>query len=210
MHDIKNLSSQLTLLARNAERHAENPAFRADMLVTLRNSADKLNHLVARLSRYGGQVEKVEPVPVGVIAREVAAQFEGRHPVTVIEHEPCTVSGNSHSIEQVLVHLVQNAVDASEAQTPVFIAIARQGKVAAIEVLDSGKGMSADFIRTRLFRPFVSTKPGGFGIGAYEARELIHAMQGRIDVESQEGIGTRFIVRLPMAAAHAQKVASHG
>jgi signal transduction histidine kinase len=81
-------------------------------------------------------VEKVEPVPVGVIAREVGAQFEGRHPVTVIEHEPCTVSGNSHSIEQVLVHLVQNAVDASEAQTPVFIAIARQGKVAAIEVLD--------------------------------------------------------------------------
>jgi signal transduction histidine kinase len=121
----------------------------------------------------------------------------------VIEHEPCTVSGNSHSIEQVLVHLVQNAVDASEAQTPVFIAIARQGKVAAIEVLDR-QGMSADFMRTRLFRPFVSTKPGGFGIGAYEARELVHAMQGRIDVESQEGIGTRFIVRLPMAAAHAE------
>lgn len=210
MHDIKNLSSQLTLLARNAERHAENPEFRADMLVTLRNSADKLNHLVARLSRYGGQVEKVEPVPVGVIAREVAAQFEGRHPVTVIEHEPCTVSGNSHSIEQVLVHLVQNAVDASGALAPVFIAIGRQGAMAAIEVLDSGKGMSADFMRTRLFRPFVSTKPGGFGIGAYEARELVHAMRGRIDVESQEGIGTRFIVRLPIATANSQKVAFYG
>jgi putative PEP-CTERM system histidine kinase len=207
MHDIKNLSSQLTLLARNAERHAENPAFRVDMLVTLRNSADKLNHLVARLSRYGGQVDKVEPVPVGVIAREVAAQFEGRHPVSVIERDPCTVSGNSHSIEQVLVHLVQNAVDASERGAPVFISITTEGARAGIEVVDSGQGMSADFIRTRLFRPFVSTKPGGFGIGAYEARELVHAMQGRIDVESQEGIGTRFIVRLPLAAAQAQKVA---
>ena len=54
MHDIKNLASQLSLLARNAEKHADNPAFRADMLVTLRNSADKLNALLARLGRYGG------------------------------------------------------------------------------------------------------------------------------------------------------------
>lgn len=207
MHDIKNLSSQLTLLARNAERHAENPAFRVDMLVTLRNSADKLNHLVARLSRYGGQVDKVEPVPLGALAREVLHQFEGRHLVSVVEREPCIVSGNTHSIEQVLVHLVQNAVDASDAQSPVFISIAAEGACARIEVVDSGRGMSADFLRTRLFRPFVSTKPGGFGIGAYEARELVRAMQGRIDVESQEGIGTRFIVRLPLAASGAQKVA---
>jgi putative PEP-CTERM system histidine kinase len=207
MHDIKNLSSQLTLLARNAERHAENPAFRADMLVTLRNSADKLNHLVARLSRYGSQVDRCEPVPLGAIAREVAGQFDGRHPVRVIERDACTVSGNHHSIEQVLVHLVQNAVDASAREVPVFVSIAAQGGSACIEVVDTGQGMSADFLRTRLFRPFVSTKPGGFGIGAYEARELVRAMQGRIDVESQEGIGTRFIVRLPLASANAQKVA---
>jgi putative PEP-CTERM system histidine kinase len=207
MHDIKNLSSQLTLLARNAERHAENPAFRADMLVTLRNSADKLNHLVARLSRYGGQVDRCEPVPLGAIAREVAGQFAGRHRVEVIERESLTVSGNAHSIEQVLVHLVQNGVDASEHDAPVFIGITREGASASIEVVDSGQGMSADFLRTRLFRPFVSTKPGGFGIGAYEARELVRAMQGRIDVESQEGIGTRFIVRLPLAAVQAQEVA---
>lgn len=203
MHDIKNLSSQLTLLARNAQRHAENPDFRADMLVTLRNSADKLNHLVARLSRYGGQVDKVTPVPVGAIARDVAAQFAGRHTVTVLERDACVVSGNAHSIEQVLAHLVQNAVDASDRQAPVFVSIARDGVFALIEVVDTGHGMSVDFLRMRLFRPFVSTKPGGFGIGAYEARELVRAMQGRIDVESQEGIGTRFTIRLPLAEADA-------
>ncbi len=61
MHDIKNLASQLALLARNAERHADNPAFRKDMLVTLTNSADKLNALLARLSRYGaGGVQRLE------------------------------------------------------------------------------------------------------------------------------------------------------
>ena len=54
--------------------------------------------------------------------------------------------------------------------------------------------MSPDFIRTKLFKPFVSTKQGGFGIGAFEARELVRAMRGRLDVESREGLGSRFIV----------------
>jgi putative PEP-CTERM system histidine kinase len=63
MHDIKNLVSQLSLLAANAEKHADNPDFRADMLVTLRNSADKLNALLARLGRYGsGQVSELASI----------------------------------------------------------------------------------------------------------------------------------------------------
>ena len=69
-----------------------------------------------------------------------------------------------------------------------------------IEVIDSGEGMSPEFVRSRLFKPFVSTKPGGFGIGAYEARELVRAMRGRLDVESREGLGSRFTIRLPLAA----------
>ena len=72
---------------------------------------------------------------------------------------------------------------------------------AAIEVIDSGIGMSPDFVRNRLFKPFVSTKPGGFGIGAFEARELVRAMQGGLDVESREGMGSRFVIRLPLAEA---------
>lgn len=61
--------------------------------------------------------------------------------------------------------------------------------------------MSAEFVRTRLFKPFESTKPGGFGIGAYEAAELVKAMRGQLEVESREGLGTRFAVRLSIAEA---------
>ena len=76
-------------------------------------------------------------------------------------------------------------------------ATADEGK-AIIEVVDSGEGMSPEFIRTRLFKPFHSSKARGFGIGAFEARELVRAMGGQLDVESREGLGTRFIVRLPL------------
>jgi putative PEP-CTERM system histidine kinase len=203
MHDVKNLASQLSLLCRNAERHGDNPAFRADMLLTVRNAADKLNTLLARLSRYGANpLERLEEVDALAIAQAVAAAQGRAHPVVVSGGGTgCRVIGNRETLEQVLAHLVQNAIDASDDALPVLIKVSSEGLHGAIEVIDSGAGMTPDFVRNRLFKPFVSTKPGGFGIGAFEARELVRAMQGRLDVESREGVGSRFVVRLPLAAA---------
>ena len=203
MHDVKNLASQLTLLCHNAERHGENPAFRADMLITVRNAADKLNGLIARLSRYGANpLDRLEAVDPAEIIRAVVARQGQSHPlaVSVLPTTP-RVIGNRETLEQVLVHLVQNAIDASAGGDPVTLGVRSEGLHAAIEVIDSGSGMSPDFVRNRLFKPFVSTKPGGFGIGAFEARELVRAMQGRLDVESREGLGSRFVIRLPLAEA---------
>lgn len=201
MHDIKNLASQLSLLARNAELHAEKPEFREDMLVTLRNSSDKLNTLLARLSRYGSGNVDVDDVSAAAVARTVVDRFQRHHPVTLAECQDCTILANRDSLEQVLVHLIQNGLDASEPGSCVFLSLTHDGLTARFEIVDSGCGMSPEFIRTRLFKPFVSTKPGGFGIGAFEARELVRAMRGRLDVESREGLGTRFIVHLPLKLA---------
>ena len=204
MHDIKNLASQMGLLARNAEQHAENPEFRADMLVTLRNSTDKLNALIARLSRYGATaIETLVPVRAEQVARQVVERLDAHHPVTLVEAQSCEVMAASDSLEQVLLHLVQNAIDASPAGTPVLVSVSTDGLSGVIEVVDSGIGMSPEFVRTRLFKPFESTKSGGFGIGAYEAAELVRAMRGQLDVESREGLGTRFVIRLPLAEAAA-------
>lgn len=202
MHDIKNLASQLSLLARNAEKHAEKPEFRADMLVTLRNSSDKLNALLARLGRYGAVgVERPEEIDAVECVSRVVRRYEAQHPVQLVEQQPCAVLGKAESLEQALVHLVQNAIDASDPDVPVLLSVRVDGLSCVIEVIDSGEGMSAEFIRSRLFKPFHSSKPGGFGIGAFEARELVRAMNGRLDVESREGIGTRFVLRLPLATA---------
>ena len=203
MHDVKNLASQLTLLCRNAERHGENPAFRADMQITVRNAADKLNGLITKLSRYGAapleRLGVIEPVEV---VQAVAQRHGQAHPIAFSSlPEPMRVIGNRETLEQVLVHLVQNAIDASPGDAPITLGVRSEGLHAAIEVIDSGTGMSPDFVRNRLFKPFVSTKPGGFGIGAFEARELVRAMQGRLDVESREGLGSRFVIRLPLAEA---------
>ncbi|MEM8726935.1 MAG: ATP-binding protein, partial [Pseudomonadota bacterium] len=85
--------------------------------------------------------------------------------------------------------------------SPIFLDVHSDGLKGQIDVIDSGMGMSPEFVRSGLFKPFVSSKQGGFGIGAFEAREMIKAMGGRVAVESREGVGTRFSVVLPIAEA---------
>lgn len=200
MHDIKNLASQLSLLARNAERHAENPEFRKDMLVTLRNGSDKLTQLLARLGRYGtGGAPELRETDLVALARQVAARFDGVHRIALTRADPCHVLVDVEGLEQALVHLVQNAVDASEGDAAVSMDISTDGINASLEIIDSGTGMDAEFLRHRLFKPFVSTKDGGFGIGAFEAREIVRGMGGRLDVQSRPTVGTRFTVTLPLA-----------
>jgi putative PEP-CTERM system histidine kinase len=202
MHDIKNLASQLSLLAANAERHAENPAFRADMLVTLRNSSDKLAALLARLGRYSqGPVGNLAELDLTALAQRLAERFCALHPVALTREDPVWVMADAEALEQALTHLVQNAIDASEPQAPVYLDVTSDGLLGQIEVIDAGCGMSPEFIRTGLFKPFVSSKYGGFGIGAYEARDMIISMNGRLTVESREGVGTRFAVILPAPEA---------
>ena len=200
MHDIKNLVSQLALVARNAERHADNPEFRADMIATLQSSVRKMNDLLARLGRgNGGEAEQPRAIPLASVAAAVAEVKKRVHPIELSGEEGIAAVADPVRLEQALSHLVQNGIDASDAGVPVRIAFSRRAGEAVIEIADRGAGMSADFIRARLFQPFASTKEGGFGVGAFEARSLVTAMGGRIEVESREGEGTRFTVFLPLA-----------
>ncbi|WP_156678644.1 XrtA/PEP-CTERM system histidine kinase PrsK [Sphingomonas profundi] len=204
LHDIKNLVSQLSVLTRNAERHADNPAFRADMIETLRSSTARMNDLLARLSQHHqARTEEPRPTALGGIVDAVVAARGGGRDVRVVGRRDIIAAADGARLEQALCHLVQNAVDASAPGEPVLIRLAVRGADATIEVIDRGSGMSAEFIRAGLFRPFASTKPGGFGIGAFEARAIVAAMGGRLEVESHEGEGSRFTILLPLAHAAA-------
>lgn len=202
MHDIKNLVSQLSLVARNAERHAGNPEFHADMIATLQSSVRKMNDLLARLSP--GSAREAEPpraTEIAPIIEALAAAKRRAHPVRLACEPGLVAMVDPAALEQALGHLVQNAIEASEPTDPVFLRCFESGGDVAIEIADRGHGMSAEFVRTRLFQPFASTKETGFGIGAYEARTLIQAMGGRLEVESRPDEGTRFTLFLTGAEA---------
>lgn len=67
-----------------------------------------------------------------------------------------------------------------------------------IEVGDTGAGMSEEFVRTRLFTPFSSTKHSGMGVGAFESAQYVRELGGSIDVRSEPGAGTVFTITLPV------------
>ncbi len=205
MHDLKNMVSQLTLLARNAERHADNPEFRTDMIATLQESASKMNALLARLSQHNkSRVEEPRPMDIAALAKRLSRRQGLSNPVELGSVEALNVQGDPARVEQILLHLIQNACEASPPEAPVRISVLRRGDMAAVEVLDHGHGMTGEFIRNQLFKPFASTKADGFGIGAYEARSLALAMHGQLEVESKLEEGSRFTLLLPLASTITQ------
>jgi putative PEP-CTERM system histidine kinase len=205
LHDVKNLVSQLSLVARNAERHADNPEFRADMVATLKSSVGKMNELLARLSpRSGARVQHVEAQPLRQLIANAIAAKRGEHEVRLIGDAGQWAEVDGPALEQALGHIIQNAVDACSANVPVTVRVASHADSVSISVADRGVGMDSDFIRNRLFQPFSSSKPGGFGIGAFEARSLISAMGGRLTVDSTPGKGTTFTITLPAAQGAAE------
>ena len=201
LHDIKNLVSQLSLVARNAERHADNPEFRADMIATLKSSVGKMNDLLARLAPHSSaKVQRIEAQPLRPILMSAIGARRGDREIELRGDAGLCAWVDPSAFEQAVGHLIQNALDASSG-TPVVVRVTGRDQTISVAISDKGVGMDGDFIRNRLFQPFVSTKAGGFGIGAFEARSLVAAMGGAISVDSQPGEGTTFTITLRAANA---------
>lgn len=197
-HDIKNLVSQLSILARNAERHADKPEFQADMVETLRSSVDKMNELLARLSQHN-KSRHAQPVAIDIGEAVMNAVHSKRliYPIDAQIASGMFAIADPARVETIIGHLVQNAIEATPDGSPVRMTCRTQGDDIAINISDSGVGMTEGFMSTQLFKPFESTKEGGFGIGAYEARALAASMGGQLRVDSRIGKGTTFTLLLP-------------
>src|SRR6185369_6437743 len=96
-----------------------------------------------------------------------------------------------------LEHAIRNAQDATRDTGTVRLRIESRDRRVALHVCDDGVGMSPEFVRERLFRPFDTTKgAAGMGIGAYQAREYARELGGNVEVQSAPGSGTRFTIIL--------------
>lgn len=205
VHDLKNLVAQLNLLVRNAARHKDNPEFQADMIATVENVVDRMQGLLLQLRVGVKPIEAPGPVPLALVLEAAVAARRGLRPEPTLdlpEADPCDIVVSAHRdrLERVIGHLVQNATEATPPDGKIRVSMRAEQDHVTIEVSDTGKGMSAAFVRERLFRPFASTKPHGMGIGTFESREYVREIGGELAVDTREGVGTTFRIRLPRVA----------
>ncbi|MCB1864842.1 MAG: PEP-CTERM system histidine kinase PrsK [Chromatiales bacterium] len=205
IHDLKNVVAQLALVVRNAERHRDNPAFVDDALGTVGNAVARMKRLLAQL-REARPVTPDSAVELEPLVGEVVAECAASEPVPALQGDlaGAVVRADRDRLHSVLGHLIHNAQDAAGARGTVGVVLASRANRATVSVIDDGAGMDEEFIRDRLFKPFDSTKGlTGMGIGAYESREFIHALGGRLHVESRPGKGTTMTIEIPVEWASA-------
>ena len=213
-HDLKNLVSQLSLVVRNHERFGDRPAFQEDMIETIQSAVTRMESVMTRLSGPSGAPkedrkedagdgaeDKASDAAVAPLLRQLVAQHQGRVAALDLsltaDAEVSRLKADSARIETMLRHLLQNAIEAAGAEGLVTITLRCQGNQIVIEVRDNGPGMEAHFIEEELFKPFRSTKSGGFGIGAYQCRVLARELGGELEAVSAPGAGTTMRLSLP-------------
>jgi len=200
IHDLKNSVSALSMLTQNARQRFDDPEFRLDALKTLTRTVERMQKLVGRLSsRQAASELEFESVPLAELVRDTVVSIP-RGPALNLElaldDEP-SVRGDTDSIQRVIQNLIGNASEAMDGEGTITLRVYRQDGMVACAVADTGCGMSEEFIRTSLFVPFQTTKKGGWGIGLYQAREVMTAHAGRIEVSSKEGLGTTITLLFP-------------
>jgi putative PEP-CTERM system histidine kinase len=203
VHDLKNIVTQLSLMMKNAQRHAHNPEFQRDMLLTVENSLDRMRQMMMQLREGATPTGSVAGVDLVQMIRKIEVDVKARgRSLQVDVLDTVGARGHAERLHRVLGHVVQNALDATPGSGMVSVSLAREGSQAKVEVRDTGHGMTPEFLRERLFKPFESTKQSGMGIGAYESFQYIQELGGKIDVESEVGRGTCVTIRLPLFEIH--------
>jgi putative PEP-CTERM system histidine kinase len=199
VHDLKNLVAQLSLMLTNAKRHGNNPHFQADMLTTVGHVVERMNGLMLQLRTGSEPVESARHVDVLAVVRRVCASKSANGIQIELEAGAAVVVGHDDRLEHVIGHLLQNAIDATPLGGSIRIRVEAQDRFAVVAISDTGAGMTQEFVRERLFRPFQTTKESGMGIGVYESVQYVTKLGGSVDFDSQPGIGTTVRIRLPRA-----------
>ena len=201
MHDLNNLIAQQSLVVENAERFRHNPEFVDDAIQTISHSVDRMRRLMGQLSSASATPVK-KRVNLCQVVELAVKRTSGRSPVPRIDgcDRDIFVLGDAERLSMVIQHLLRNAQEATPEEGEVTVDAAATDGMAHVAIRDTGCGMTADFIRNRLFRPFDSTKGSqGMGIGVYQAREYARALGGQLEVTSEPRVGSEFRLHLPLA-----------
>ena len=206
VHDLKTLIAQLSLLVKNAPKHRNNPEFIDDMIRTTDHAVNKMSRLVDHIRKPDSE-DRETRLDLAELCQQLV-DHHGRQQPAPGYQGPASgveVQADPQQLHNILSHLLQNAQDATPRDGEVSLTLKASAEYGVLFIQDTGQGMSEDFIRDSLFKPFESTKGlTGMGIGAYQAQEYVKQIGGSMDVTSEPGVGSCFTIRLPLLGRETQ------
>ncbi len=208
-HEIGNplnaLSLNLQLMAREFKREPD-PVRRERLLADVATAQKEIQR-IADINR--GFLNAMRPIrpnlapgsladPLKDTLAALASQIESRQIHVLLDLPPALppVCIDRAQMEQVFFNLVKNALEAMKDGGELAIVLDSDDESVTISFRDSGSGMAPDAVAA-LFEPFRTTKRAGTGLGLMLSRRIVRAHGGEMDVESKEGSGTKFTVRIP-------------
>lgn len=200
LHDMKNFVSSLSMVVQNAAIHQEDPAFQREAFKTVERTVRNMSGLITKLSsdRQGLELHR-EQTDLNRLAEEALAELQvnGSEDLRLTaDLEPVpSVEVDRTQIQKVIRNLLLNAVEAMGGKGYVSMRTWAEDGWVNLAVSDTGPGMERDFIETRLFRPFQTTKGKGLGLGLYHCKAIMEAHDGQIEVASEVAEGTTFTLR---------------
>jgi signal transduction histidine kinase len=212
IHDLTNMGFRLQLLLSNLEEHYEDPEFKRSVRELLASTIERLDGIVGRYKAHPGAVLIKVALDLNAVVREAAesstrrgggTQGEVRRlaPISLALGPVPEVWGDPYYLGDAFSSLLENAREAAAPDGRVVVRTfpeeGRRAPRAVVEIIDNGSGMSEEFVRDRLFRPFHTTKPDGVGLGMATASEIVRLHRGTIRVLSQAGGGTLVRVKFP-------------
>ena len=219
LHDIKNHVSGLSLVVENARRHMANPEFQRDAMAVVERTVRNLKDLMTQVS---GLARASEVHPEACDVRDMFEEATLAAGLAMGERDGLRVMLDCPPLDPILadrslllrllVNLITNARESLTDEGDIAMSAALEpasddlGATLLIQVCDTGRGMSDEFLRMRLFKPFVTTKVSGLGVGLAQCRSIVEAHGGSITVESKPGLGTSFQVRLPAGGPQGQGI----
>lgn len=208
-HEVSNpltiVLGNLELLAADPSLSEENREIVREALKAVKRASDITKSLV-RLS-YGTKEDRVSRIDLNIALEKVIELIEpnmkanGISIETHLSEKPLYAEVNPSSIEQVLLNVFLNAIEAlSEHQGEKKITVRSYSDAGfvTIEITDTGPGIPEDIIDS-IFDPFFSTKERGTGMGLFLAYHLVNEDNGQIEVDSQPGRGTTVRISYPEA-----------
>jgi putative PEP-CTERM system histidine kinase len=198
IHDIKNLIAQQALVVKNAEKFKHHPEFIDDAIDTIANSVQKMDKLLVKLQ--GKHRNETELINLNQLLIKAVEMNKNSLPAPslFIQTKTIKLKSDPEKILMALNHLIKNAQDATPDNGIINITLHHQDNAIWLDVQDNGSGMSQEFINNELFKPFNSTKHDkGMGLGAFQIREIFHALGGQFFVESTVNEGSKFSIHIP-------------